>query len=55
MMKNRWYDITASQTADILETDLKNGLDKNALAGRVKKYGKNTVYSVKKKEVVWTR
>ena len=50
MMKNRWYDITASQTADILETDLKNGLDKNAIAGRVKKYGKNTVYSVKKKE-----
>ena len=49
-MKNRWYDLSAEETAEILETDLKNGLEKNAVSQRIKKYGKNTVYSVKKKE-----
>jgi magnesium-transporting ATPase (P-type) len=47
-MKNRWYDITVAETVAFLETDVKNGLLDSQVKGREKKYGRNTVYSVKK-------
>ncbi len=49
-MKNRWYDMTFEEVAEVFETDVKNGLDKNSVTQRRKKYGPNTVYSLKKQE-----
>ncbi|MEQ8155666.1 MAG: cation-transporting P-type ATPase, partial [Clostridiaceae bacterium] len=51
-MLNKWYDNTVTQTADILEVDLKKGLTKAETEERIKKYGYNELKEKKKAALI---
>ena len=50
-MKN-WFNLTVAETAKELGVDLEKGLEKNEIALRQEKYGKNQIQGKKKKGLI---
>ncbi len=51
-MKENWFNLTVEQTAQKLETNIKEGLSQNGLATKYEKYGYNELKAKKKKSMI---
>ncbi len=51
-MKENWFNLSVEQTAQKLETNIKEGLSQNGLATKYEKYGYNELKAKKKKSMI---